>query len=189
VHEAPRRFTGRQITTMVVAGCVAVIAFPVGVLASTGSLVNITDPSKSTHRAHVTSGGELTVAQRDPSGHYAKVDSQGRSEVSGTVGVRANRSVLLGHGTLTGNTKNIWDTTTCTYVTVDVQYENLSNPSPQEMTVLFGDNDGIDFESDTVQSSFPIHREFTAPGPGFSLSVQLPDWTGIDAPYAVYCRS
>lgn len=55
------RFTGRQITTIVVAIALTVVAFPVGVLAATGSLVNITDPTHPAYKARVSSVGALTV--------------------------------------------------------------------------------------------------------------------------------
>jgi hypothetical protein len=54
-----RRFTGKQITTMVVAVAIAIIAFPVGVYAATGSLVNITDPVHAAQKAHVNTSGRL----------------------------------------------------------------------------------------------------------------------------------
>lgn len=59
--EPVRRFSGTQITTMVVvvAAAAAVIAFPVGVYAATGSLVNITDPTYAARKAHVSSAGHL----------------------------------------------------------------------------------------------------------------------------------
>jgi hypothetical protein len=57
--EQPRRFTGRQITVMVVAVCVAVIAAPIGAVAATGQLVNITDPVTASHKARVTGLGAL----------------------------------------------------------------------------------------------------------------------------------
>ena len=55
----PSRFTGRQITTMMVAAALAVIAFPVGVFAATGSIVTIADPTHSARKAHVSAAGHL----------------------------------------------------------------------------------------------------------------------------------
>ena len=57
------RFTGRQVTTMVVAICiaVAVVGAPVAVAAATGQLVNITDPVTSSYQARVSSAGALKV--------------------------------------------------------------------------------------------------------------------------------
>jgi len=68
------RFTGRQITTMIVAVCVAIIAFPVGVYAATGSLVNITDPVTKANKARVDASGRLKVG-----------DGSGVLTVDGTV--------------------------------------------------------------------------------------------------------
>ena len=56
------RFTGRQITTIVVAVALAVVAFPIGVFAATGSLVNITDPKHASQQAHVTTTGRLLTS-------------------------------------------------------------------------------------------------------------------------------
>jgi hypothetical protein len=72
-----QRLSGRQITTVVVAVCVAVIAFPVGVLAATGSLVNITDPVHKSNKARVDNGGRLYVG-----------DGGGSLTVDGTVNGR-----------------------------------------------------------------------------------------------------
>jgi hypothetical protein len=56
-----RRFTGRQITTMVVAAAIAVVAAPVGAMAATGSFVNITDPVNAAQKARVDASGHLEV--------------------------------------------------------------------------------------------------------------------------------
>jgi hypothetical protein len=56
---------------------VAVIAFPVGVLAATGSLVNITDPVHKSNKARVDGGGRLYVG-----------DGNGPLTVDGTVSGR-----------------------------------------------------------------------------------------------------
>ena len=55
------RFTGRQIVTMVVAISAAVVLAPVGALAATGSLVNITDPVHRDQKARVSGDGRLLV--------------------------------------------------------------------------------------------------------------------------------
>jgi hypothetical protein len=57
-----RRFTNRQIVTMVAAVCAAVVLAPVGALAATGSLVTITDPQHTSQKARVTSAGRLATA-------------------------------------------------------------------------------------------------------------------------------
>lgn len=58
------QFTPKHIVTMVVAVSVAAVLTPVGVLAATGTLVNITDPVNSSRTARVTHGGALHVEQR-----------------------------------------------------------------------------------------------------------------------------
>lgn len=60
------RFSGTQITTMVVAVCVAMIALPVGVMAATGSFVNIVDPVNSAAKARVNGVGGLWTTDVDP---------------------------------------------------------------------------------------------------------------------------
>jgi hypothetical protein len=77
-----KRFSGRQITTIVVAVAVAIIAFPVGVLAATGTLVNITDPTNASHKAHVNSAGRLLVTADGTvnAWHYANGNLAGISD-------------------------------------------------------------------------------------------------------------
>jgi hypothetical protein len=72
--ERQRRFTGRQITTMVVAAMLAVVAAPVGAMAATGQLINIADPGNATQVAHVDAGGHLEVG-----------DGSGALTVDGTI--------------------------------------------------------------------------------------------------------
>jgi hypothetical protein len=55
------RLSGRQITTLVVAICIAVVAFPVGVYATTGNSINITDPVYTSRKARVDGSGRLSV--------------------------------------------------------------------------------------------------------------------------------
>jgi hypothetical protein len=58
------QFAPKHVVTMVVAVCVAAVLAPVGVMAATGTLVNITDPYDSSRRAKVGSTGTLTVESR-----------------------------------------------------------------------------------------------------------------------------
>ena len=58
------RFSSKQVVVMVCAISAAVVLAPVGVLAATGTLVNITDPLVSTRKARVTSVGALQVETR-----------------------------------------------------------------------------------------------------------------------------
>jgi hypothetical protein len=58
------RFSNKQIVTMVVAVCAAVVLAPIGVFAATGTLVNIADPSIGSRQARVSSGGGLLVESR-----------------------------------------------------------------------------------------------------------------------------
>lgn len=57
-------FSSKQVVTMVCAVSAAVVLAPVGVLAATGTLVNITDPSNSARKARVSSVGALQVETR-----------------------------------------------------------------------------------------------------------------------------
>ena len=61
---AERRFSSRQITTMVVAICCAVVLLPIGAVAATGSLVNITDPVYTARKARVDTAGRLNVSDQ-----------------------------------------------------------------------------------------------------------------------------
>ena len=58
------KFTSKQVVAMVCAMSAAVVLAPVGVMAATGSLVNITDPLVSSRKARVTSAGALQVETR-----------------------------------------------------------------------------------------------------------------------------
>lgn len=103
--EQPRRFTGRQITVIVVAICVAVIAAPVGAIAATGSLVNITDPVTASHKARVTAIGALQTTNWAgvPSGY---VDTQqGRFGIGGQslVQTSAGHRLAVTQVTVTAN--------------------------------------------------------------------------------------
>jgi hypothetical protein len=55
------KFSSKQVTGMVVAGCAALVLIPTAAVASGGSLVTITDPSTAA-KARVTSAGQLNVA-------------------------------------------------------------------------------------------------------------------------------
>ncbi|HVF05390.1 MAG TPA: hypothetical protein VNA20_11170 [Frankiaceae bacterium] len=58
------KLTPKQLVTMVLAVSVAAVLTPVGVMAATGTLVNVTDPLNSARKARVTHGGALQVEQR-----------------------------------------------------------------------------------------------------------------------------
>lgn len=68
-----RRFTGRQITTMVVAACLALILLPVGAVAATNTVISIADSVHKSQKARVTSTGRLVTAPCDANG-CASVD-------------------------------------------------------------------------------------------------------------------
>lgn len=92
----PRRFSGTNVTVMVVAVCLAIVGAPVAVAASTGSFINITDPVTAAYKARVTPKGSLAVTPRDAvSGYNAKVDSLGRQQVTGSVAVGSLPAVSL----------------------------------------------------------------------------------------------
>jgi hypothetical protein len=69
-----RRLTGRQITSMVVTVCLAVIAFPVGSFAAGLTKVRVADSTHSSRVAHVTAQGRLTTDTCD-SDSCAAVDA------------------------------------------------------------------------------------------------------------------
>jgi hypothetical protein len=80
------RFTGGQITAMVIAVCAAAVLTPVGAMAATGPATNISDPVKPAYKARVTPAGSLAVSQRDPiNGAQARVNASGQQLVSGNV--------------------------------------------------------------------------------------------------------
>ncbi len=58
------RFTSKQVVAMVVAVSAAVVLAPVGVMAATGSLVNIADGSNSSRLTRVGSNGTLFTETR-----------------------------------------------------------------------------------------------------------------------------
>jgi hypothetical protein len=58
------KFAPRHVVAMVVAVCAAVVLAPVGVLAATGQLVNITDPVSGSRQARVSADGRLWVDAR-----------------------------------------------------------------------------------------------------------------------------
>jgi hypothetical protein len=108
-----RRLSGQQITAIVVALCVAVVAAPVGVMAATGSLVNISDPVTASHKARVDKTGALkvggTVTANVPGtvkvagGVTATIP--GTVNVSGSVTANVPNTVNVG-GTVTANVPN-----------------------------------------------------------------------------------
>lgn len=69
-----KRFSSRQIVTMVVAGCAALILTPTAVYAATATSVTIADPLHAAHKARVSSAGRLYVG-----------DGGGSLTVNGTV--------------------------------------------------------------------------------------------------------
>jgi hypothetical protein len=107
-----RRFSGKQITIMVVAICVAIVGAPVTVMAATGSGINIVDPTHATQKAAVTAKASLVTSERDPvTGAYARVDG-GSLRVGGTVAIGAGTPLDLVtnnyiNGGSYGNTQNV----------------------------------------------------------------------------------
>ena len=58
------RFSSKQVVAMVASVCAAVVLAPVGVMAATGQLVNIVDPSNAGRAARVAPVGALMVETR-----------------------------------------------------------------------------------------------------------------------------
>ena len=82
------RFSGRQITIMVVAVCVAAILAPAGAVAAGSATTTVADPSNPALKAHVTGKGSLAVTPRDPvTGSQARVNAAGQQLVNGSVSV------------------------------------------------------------------------------------------------------
>lgn len=88
-----RSLTGRQITTMVVAVCLAVIAFPIGTFAAGLTKVSVADPTHSTRVAHVTAQGRLTTDTCD-SDSCAAVDAGKQRVGDGAGALTVDGSVL-----------------------------------------------------------------------------------------------
>jgi hypothetical protein len=63
------RFSGKQITVMVVAVAAAAALIPLSVSAATGTVVNIIDPVIGSRQARVSSAGTLQVESRAGSPH------------------------------------------------------------------------------------------------------------------------
>lgn len=96
-----KRLSGKNITIMVVAVCMAVVSMPAAVYASTGSFINITDPITAAYKARVSAKGSLVVSPRDAvSGYNAKIDSLGRQQVAGTVMTVASGGTQAVSGTI-----------------------------------------------------------------------------------------
>jgi hypothetical protein len=73
----------KHVVVMVASVCAAVVLAPVGVLAATGSLVNVTDPFASSHVARVNAEGALRVETRPGvSGSTFNVAAAGTSSLS-----------------------------------------------------------------------------------------------------------
>jgi len=62
------RFSGRQITIMVVAACLALVLLPVGAFAASSAVTTIADAVHSSQRARVSSAGRLVTAPCDSNG-------------------------------------------------------------------------------------------------------------------------
>jgi hypothetical protein len=78
-----RRLSGTNITVIVVALCAAIVLAPIGAMAASGQLVNITDPGHKNQKARVSTKGSLITSLRDAAtGANAKVDAAGEQLVS-----------------------------------------------------------------------------------------------------------
>ncbi|HVF05391.1 MAG TPA: hypothetical protein VNA20_11175 [Frankiaceae bacterium] len=58
------KFEPKHVVAMVASVCAAAVLAPVGVIAATGTLVNITDPSVASRKARVTTSGSLQTESR-----------------------------------------------------------------------------------------------------------------------------
>lgn len=68
-------FTPKHVVTLVACVCAAAVLAPVGVLAATGTLVNISDPVYGSRKARVSAANALTVDSRAgvPTGAFSFV--------------------------------------------------------------------------------------------------------------------
>jgi hypothetical protein len=98
-----RRFSSGQIVTMVVAVCAAVALAPVGVMAATGSFINIVDPINGGSKARVNGSGGLHTTTIDAltkshtrvdDGKLRIGDGSGNLTVDGHVSSRYINSVV-----------------------------------------------------------------------------------------------
>ena len=80
------RFSSKQVVTMVVAVCAAVVLAPVAVYAATGSFVNITDPVNAGSKARVNPSGTLWTTQVDPVSKNQQQVAGGRALVGDGTG-------------------------------------------------------------------------------------------------------
>jgi len=87
------RFTGRQITTMVIAACLTLILLPVGAYAATGTVTTIVDAVHKSQKARVTSTGRLVTAPCDTNG-CAAVDGSSLRVGDGRGALTVDGSVL-----------------------------------------------------------------------------------------------
>lgn len=58
------KFEAKHVVALVASVCAAAVLAPVGVIAATGTLVNITDPSVASRKARVTTSGSLQTETR-----------------------------------------------------------------------------------------------------------------------------
>lgn len=76
------KFSSKQVVVMVCAMSAAVVLAPVGVMAATGTLVNLTDPVVNSRKARVTSAGALQVETRP--GVVANAVNAAHFDIAGT---------------------------------------------------------------------------------------------------------
>jgi hypothetical protein len=156
--ERPGRFTGKQITTMVVALCVAVVAFPVGVYAAT-SAVTIADAT---------------------SGTTAKVNTQGRLLVAPPNTVQSAAS-----GAVTTNATTVLTTAGFSTARLDLWNRNL-DPSGVTVTAIVTDSHGLIFKRFNLTQNEGTSVLVQVPGPSISITTISTSWTHQELRYALY---
>jgi hypothetical protein len=152
------RFTGRQITTMVVAASIALVLLPVGAWAVTATVTTIADPSHPTHKARVTAQGRLAVTGCDSdscaavdSGKVRVGDGSGALSVDGTVRVAppsarwyAFHAQTSAWFTIAGPTSKTINLDSLTVVASGGEVEIVANVVPDSVTTCEGLTLGAD---------------------------------------------
>jgi hypothetical protein len=182
------RLSGRQITAMVFAVCIAVVAAPVGVFAASRSTVSISDGKHPSHLAHVTATGAQVVAVTGTPavrGTVAAAPSPPRKPFAKTAFTPANAvnsaSVTVPKGTQVVIQTISVKTTVANSVTLtgaEITYqeggvaETIDFPTPK---ISAGDTDGDAIFGDTIAVTL-----YPDPGSTITISPQ-----GVDTDPAV----
>jgi hypothetical protein len=108
------KFAPKHVVTMVASVCAAVVLAPVGVMAATGTLVNLTDPLDSTRKARVSgiSGLYVDTRPRATAGSFNVLaenvtDVNARVVKESTSGIAVTSWIVSVHGDNTASTNHL----------------------------------------------------------------------------------